>query len=463
MEEFRIESDSMGEIKVPKDCYWGAQTQRSIAYFTIGKELMPLQVIYALILLKKAAAISNTKLGVLDKKIATLIINACDLILAGSYEKNFPLHVWMTGSGTQSNMNVNEVIANLANETIGNSRGSKNPVHPNDHVNMSQSSNDIFPSAMSVATVSAIKNKLFPALNLIIASLNDKIIQWDKIVKIGRTHMQDAVPITLAQEFSGYKTMLEEGLQRIESSLSHAYHLALGGTAVGTGVNAPKEFAFEVAQTIQQLSQLPFSSAKNKFAVQGAHDALVAVSGSLKGIAGSLFKIANDIRLLSCGPRAGLYELIIPANEPGSSMMPGKTNPTQCEALTMVCLQVIANDVAVTMGGASGMLEMNVYKPLMIYNIIQSIELLSDAITNFTKFLLVDTVANQEKIAQFLHNSLMLVTALSPIIGYDRAAKLAHHAHQHNCSLQEANQTLAYLSDIEFTKMINPLAMTQAD
>ncbi len=456
----RIETDSMGTISVPNDKLWGAQTERSLQHFSIGSELMPLQIIYALVLIKKVAAITNNQLGHLDHSKMQLIIDATDSILTGSYDTHFPLHVWMTGSGTQSNMNVNEVIANIANLAAGSSLGSKVPIHPNDHVNMSQSSNDVFPSAIHIASTLAISQKLIPALNFIKNELWKKAKDWTDIVKIGRTHMQDAVPITLGQEFSGYATMIDQNIISIHNALEDLYPLALGGTAVGTGINSPAKYPSLIAKNLSELTKIPFTSANNKFAIQGSHDALVKVSGNLKILANSLFKIANDIRLLSCGPRAGLHELLIPENEPGSSIMPGKVNPTQCEALSMVAIQVIANDVAITLGNASGMLEMNVYKPLIAYNLMQSITILTDAITNFTKFLLIDCKPNQKKIDEFLHDSLMLVTALSPTIGYDKASQLAHYANDHDCSLFEANVALKFVSEAEFKRIVNPYNMT---
>ena len=457
---YRIESDSMGEQSIPSDKLWGAQTQRSLEHFCIGNELIPIQVVHALVLIKKAAAITNNQLGYLDDIKMRLIVETADEVLSGKYDDQFPLHVWMTGSGTQSNMNVNEVVSNLANQKSGGALGSKSPIHPNDHVNMSQSSNDSFPTAMHIATCIAVSELLIPSLQSMSAELWNKVSEWGDIVKIGRTHMQDAVPITLGQEFSGYATMIDQSLGAITHALLDVYELTIGGTAVGTGLNAPKGYADNITQNIALLTKLPFISGKNKFALQGSHDALVRISGALKSLATSLYKIANDMRLLSCGPRAGFYELIIPENEPGSSIMPGKVNPTQCEALTMVAVQVMANDVAITMGNASGMLEMNVYKPLIIYNLMQSIEILTDSMINFTKFLLVGTKPNKKKIEQFLNESLMLVTALSPVIGYDNASKLAHYAHEHDCTLTHANDVLKFVSSEEFYKIVDPHKMT---
>ena len=456
----RVETDSTGQIEVDNDKYWGAQTQRSIEHFSIGDDLMPIEVIKALAIIKKAAAMTNHQLGILAQAKKEIIIKVANQIIAGELDEHFPLHVWMTGSGTQLNMNVNEVISNRAIELLGGKKGSKNPIHPNDDVNMSQSSNDTFPSAMYIATAVEVNNRLLPAVEYMQQQLADKAKQWNDIVKIGRTHMQDAVPLTLGQEFSGYAALLENNIQRIKDTLKYVYQLALGGTAVGTGLNAPIGFADIAASNIAKITSLPFVSATNKFEVQGSHDALVAVMGQLKTLANSLFKIANDIRLLSCGPRAGFYELLIPENEPGSSIMPGKVNPTQCEAMAMVAAQVMGYDVAVSIGGSAGYLEMNVYKPLIIFNIIQSIKIISDSCVNFTRYLLEGMRPNHNKIEFYLKNSLMLVTALSPVIGYDKAAKLAHYAEQKNISLVEANQELKFLSKEEFDKVVDPYKMT---
>ena len=455
----RIESDSMGKIEVDSTRYWGAQTERSLHHFAIGKELIPLPVIHSLAILKKAAAISNKELGELDEKRADLIVQAADEVIAGKLDSEFPLHVWMTGSGTQSNMNVNEVISNRAIELSGGQMGSKNPIHPNDHVNMSQSSNDTFPTAMCMATAIEVNQRLLPTLALFSASLWEKAKIWDNIVKIGRTHMQDAVPMTLGQEFSGYAHLIDDNIVRLEKSLSDVYQLAVGGTAIGTGINTHKDFAVTIAKHISALTGLPFITAPNKFAAQGSHDPLVAISGVLKTLANTLYKIANDIRILSCGPRAGIHELILPENEPGSSIMPGKVNPTQCEAMAMVAVQVMANDIAVTFGGAGGYLEMNVYKPLMIYNILQSIDILNDSCNSFREFLLEGMQPNIKKIDSLMQNSLMLVTVFSPVIGYDKASQMAHYADQHDCSLSEANKALEFLPEEEFKKLINPYKM----
>ncbi|WP_432773804.1 class II fumarate hydratase [Francisella salimarina] len=458
---YRIETDSMGEVKVDDRYYWGAQTQRSIEHFSIGKDLMPIEVIKALAIIKKAAAITNNELGILPKNKRDIIVTVSDEIISGQLDNHFPLHVWMTGSGTQSNMNVNEVISNRAIELLGGKKGSKFPIHPNDDVNMSQSSNDAFPSAMYIATAFEINKQLLPALEYMYEDLKRKSNDWQAIAKIGRTHMQDAVPLTLGQEFSGYAALLEKNIERIKESLKGVYEIALGGTAVGTGLNAPNGFAEIVAKHIASITGLPFVTAANKFEVQGSHDALVAIMGQLKTLANSLFKIANDIRLLSCGPRAGFHELLIPENEPGSSIMPGKVNPTQCEAMAMIAAQVMGYDVAVGIGGSAGYLEMNVYKPLIIFNIIQSIKIISDSCVNFTKYLLEGMMPNHDKIDSYLKNSLMLVTALSPVIGYDKASKMAHYADSNNLSLAEANKALGFLSEEEFSRAVDPYKMTK--
>eukprot|EP01037_Dinobryon_pediforme_P001834 gene1834-1865_t len=433
----RTETDSMGAIEVPAERLWGAQTQRSLHYFSIGRELMPLEMIGAYAVVKKASAIANHGLGKLDARLSGLIAAVCDEIADGRFDGEFPLHVWMTGSGTQFNMNVNEVVANRVSQLEGQALGSKRPVHPNDHVNMSQSSNDNFPTAMNVAAAIGLERRLLPALHALQAAIDTKAREWADIIKIGRTHLQDATPLTLGQEFSGYATMLADNIRRLETQ-GDLYQLALGGTAVGTGLNAPDGFADIACREIAGLTGLPFASAGNKFAVQGAHDALVQLSGTLRTLAVSLSKIANDIRLLASGPRSGLGELHLPENEPGSSIMPGKVNPTQAEALTMVAAQVMANDVAVGMGGAGGFLEMNVYKPLIIHNVMQSISLLTDGMTNFRRFLVEGMVPDRRRIAEHVARSLMLVTALAPAIGYDRASEVAHHAMHHDLSLREA-------------------------
>ncbi len=422
---FRTESDSLGEVKVPSAMLWGAQTQRSLEHFSIGHDLMPREMITAYATLKKAAANANHAGKRLDDNKHKLIVETCDEILAGQHADMFPLHVWMTGSGTQFNMNVNEVISNRCCQLAGTPIGGKTPVHPNDHVNMSQSSNDSFPTAMNIAAAVNVKGRLIPAVKALCDAITARATEWQNIVKIGRTHMQDATPLTLGQEWSGYADMLGDDVERIEDALKGVYRLALGGTAVGTGINAAPGFGEAAAAEIAKLTSLPFVSAPNKFTVQGAHDALVQLSGALRTLAVSLYKIANDIRLMSCGPRAGFAELVIPSNEPGSSIMPGKVNPTQAEALTMIAVQVMANDVAVGFGGAGGYLEMNVYKPLIIFNVTHSITIMADGCTNFRKFLVEGTKPNLKKIKEYVDRSLMLVTALSPVIGYDKASKMA--------------------------------------
>jgi fumarate hydratase, class II len=460
---FRKEFDSLGEVDVPSSRLWGAQTQRSLEYFNIGHDLIPREMIAAYAILKKGAANANHAGGRLNDEQHRLIVQTCDEILAGEHADMFPLHVWMTGSGTQFNMNINEVISNRCSQLAGTPLGSKTPVHPNDHVNMSQSSNDSFPSAMNIAAAASVKAKLIPALKGLRDAIAAKADEWKDIVKIGRTHMQDATPITLGQEWSGYAGMLDDDLERIEDALKGVYRLALGGTAVGNGINAAPGFGDAAAGEIAKLTSLPFISAPNKFTVQGAHDALVHLSGTLRTVAVSLYKIANDIRLLSCGPRAGFAELMIPANEPGSSMMPGKVNPTQAEALTMIAVQVMANDVAVGFGGAGGYLEMNVYKPLIIFNIIQSITILTDGCTNFRKFLIEGTKPNLKKIKEYVERSLMLVTALSPVIGYDKAAKIAHYALDNDLTLKDAALKLGFMKEAEFDRVVDPAKMVHPD
>ena len=461
MSDFRTETDSLGEVRVPADKLWGAQTQRSLEHFSIGTDLIPREMITAYAVLKKAVANANHAAGRLDDKRHALIVKVCDEILAGQHHEMFPLHVWMTGSGTQFNMNVNEVISNRCCQLAGTPLGSKAPVHPNDHVNMSQSSNDSFPSAMYIASAVAAKQRLIPAVKALHDAIAAKAAGWDGIVKIGRTHMQDATPLTLGQEWSGYAGMLADDLDRIDDALKGVYRLALGGTAVGTGINAEPGFAEAAAAEIAKLTGLPFVTAPNKFTVQGAHDALVQLSGTLRTLAVSLYKIANDIRLMSCGPRAGFAELLIPENEPGSSIMPGKVNPTQCEALTMIAVQVMGNDVAVGFGGAGGYLEMNVYKPLMIFNITHSITIMTDGCTNFRKFLVEGTKPNLKKIKTDVDRSLMLVTALAPVIGYDKASQIAHYAMDHDLTLKEAALKLGFVSEAEFDRVVDPAKMVR--
>ena len=461
MTEFRRETDSMGAVEVPADKLWGAQTQRSLEHFSIGHDLMPREMITAYAILKRSAAIANHNGGRLNDTAFDLIVRVCDEILAGQHHDMFPLHVWMTGSGTQFNMNVNEVISNRCCQLAGTELGSKTPVHPNDHVNMSQSSNDSFPSTMYVASAINVTSRLVPAVAALRDAIAAKAKEWDGIVKIGRTHMQDATPLTLGQEWSGYADMLSDDLERIDDALKGTYRLALGGTAVGTGINAAPGFAEAATAEIARYTHLPFVSAPNKFTVQGAHDALVQLSGTLRTLAVSLYKIANDIRLMSCGPRAGFAELLIPENEPGSSIMPGKVNPTQAEALTMLAVQVMANDVAVGFGGAGGYLEMNVYKPLIISNITQSITLITDGCTNFRKFLVEGTRPNTKKITEYVERSLMLVTALAPVIGYDKASQIAHHAMDHDQTLKEAALELGFVSEQEFDRVVDPAKMVR--
>ncbi|TMJ64710.1 MAG: class II fumarate hydratase [Alphaproteobacteria bacterium] len=461
MTEVRRETDSMGVVEVPAEKLWGAQTQRSLEHFSIGQDLIPREMITAYAILKKAAANANRAGGRLDDLVHRLIVQVCDEILAGQHHDMFPLHVWMTGSGTQFNMNVNEVVSNRCCQLAGTPLGSKMPVHPNDHVNMSQSSNDTFPSAMYIAAAVNAKSRLLPAVTSLRDAIAAKAEEWKDIVKIGRTHMQDATPITLGQEWSGYAGMLSDNIEWIEDALNGVYRLALGGTAVGTGINAAPGFSEAAAAEIAKLTGLPFVSAPNKFTVQGAHDALVQLSGSLRTLAVSLYKIANDIRLMSCGPRAGFAELEIPENEPGSSIMPGKVNPTQAEALTMIAVQVMANDVAVGFGGAGGYLEMNVYKPLMIFNIAHSITLLSDGCTNFRKFLIEGTKPNLKRIKEYVDRSLMLVTALSPVIGYDKASKIAHYAMENDLTLKAAALKLGFVTEEQFDRVVDPAKMVK--
>jgi len=460
-EATRVETDSMGPIEVPADRYWGAQTQRSLHHFSIGDDHMPVPVIRGMAILKKAAALTNRDLGTLPDHEADLIVRAADEILDGKLAGEFPLFVWQTGSGTQTNMNVNEVIANRAIELGGGVKGSKDPIHPNDHVNLSQSSNDTFPAAMHIAAAEEVVHRLLPAVRALRDALDAKATAFADIVKIGRTHLQDAVPLTLGQEFSGYVAQLDADLERLDAALPGLYELAIGGTAVGTGLNTHPEFADRVAATIASLTGLPFVSAPNKFAALAAHDALVWASGTVRTLAVSLMKIANDIRWLASGPRAGLGELILPENEPGSSIMPGKVNPTQSEALTMVCVQVMGNDATVGIAGSQGNFELNVYKPVMIFNFLHSVTLLSDASTNFRRFAVEGVEANTERIAEHVRNSLMVVTALNPHIGYDKAAEIAKHAHHHHLSLKEAAVALGHLTAEEFDRLVRPDQMTK--
>ncbi|MFT8353496.1 MAG: class II fumarate hydratase [Gluconobacter japonicus] len=455
----RIETDGMGQIKVADDVLWGAQTQRSLKYFSIGRELMPREMIEAYAIMKRACATANAASGRLSQDRAALIHTVCDEITSGKHDRMFPLHVWMTGSGTQFNMNVNEVIANRASQLTGNALGSKTPLHPNDHVNMAQSTNCNFPTAMHVAAALGVDRRLIPALTKLRDAIAAKAEEWKDLVKVGRTHLQDAVPITLGQEWHGYAGMLTDNIARLEAARDGLFPLALGGTALGTGVNTDPGFDTRACTEIARLTGLGFTAGENKFALQGAHDALVHLSGCLRTTAGSLFKIANDIRLLACGPRAGFGELLLPENEPGSSIMPGKINPTQAEALSMLALQVMSNDVAVGLGGASGMIDMNVYKPLMIHNIMQGITLLHDGSENFRQHLVEGTRANEARIKQALDQSLVLVTALSPAIGYDKAAQVAHHAMEKDLSPKDAALELGFMTAEDYDRVADPRLM----
>jgi len=462
MGEFRIEADTMGELEVPADKYYGCQTARSLINFDIGNDRMPREVIRAFGILKQAAAKVNSDLGQLDGKIAKLIIAASEEVISGELDEHFPLRVWQTGSGTQSNMNSNEVIANRAIEMAGGELGSKSPVHPNDHVNRAQSSNDTFPTAMHIASAEAISKTLIPNLRLLRDALYAKSEDWSKIVKIGRTHLMDAVPLTLGQEVSGWVAQLDADIKRIEFALEDLHELALGGTAVGTGLNTHPEFAKRVAAAIALKTSMPFVTAPNKFSQLAAHDAIVAASGALNTLAASLMKIANDVRWLGSGPRCGLQELSLPANEPGSSIMPGKVNPTQSEAMTMVCCQVMGNHTAITIGGSQGNFELNVFKPMMIHNLLHSVRILSDSMRAFRTKCIEGITPNKEMIKSHLENSLMLVTALNNHIGYDKAAKIAKKAHESGSTLREAALNLGFLSNEEFEKWVKPEEMTGA-
>src|SRR6266852_2453531 len=459
----RIEKDTFGPIDVPADRLWGAQTQRSLQHFKISGERMPPALVRALALVKKAAALVNMELGVLEAKKGRAIVAAADEVLEGKHDDEFPLVIWQTGSGTQSNMNMNEVLANRASEILGGQRGEERLVHPNDDVNKGQSSNDVFPTAMHVAAVPAVVDQLIPAVRLLRDTLAHKSEQYKDIVKIGRTHLQDATPLKLGQEISGWVTQLDHGIRHVESALPHLRELALGGTAVGTGLNTHPEFGDRVAKELSRLTGHPFTSAPNKFEALASHDALVFGHGGLKTLAASLMKIANDVRWLASGPRCGIGELRIPENEPGSSIMPGKVNPTQCEALTMVCAQVMGNDVAVGIGGASGHFELNVFKPLIIHNVLGSVRLLADACDSFREHCAVGIEPDRERIARHVQESLMLVTALAPHIGYDKAAEIAKHAHHKGMTLREAALSLGYVKAEDFDRIVRPEAMVGPD
>ena len=456
---YRSESDSMGSIDVPTEKYWGAQTQRSLENFPIGVELMPRSLIRAMGIVKMAAAKANHSLGFLDDIKSNAILDAAEQVILGNLDNQFPLVIWQTGSGTQTNMNVNEVISNVAIETLGGEIGSKSPIHPNDDVNMSQSSNDTFPAAMSIATVEQVTTHTIPGLNHLLASLSERRDAFQDIVKIGRTHLMDAVPLTLEQEFSGYVTQVTRGIERLESTLTNLQELALGGTAVGTGLNAPDGFATESARHVADYTQLPFITAPNKFEALAAHDAQVELAGALNTVAISLMKIANDIRMLGSGPRAGLGELILPANEPGSSIMPGKVNPTQCEALTMVCAQVMGNAVTVSVGGATGHFELNVFKPVIAFNNLQSLQLLGDATRSFADRCVTGILPNTQRIKELMESSLMLVTALNPHIGYDNAAKIAKNAHEKSITLRESALELGIMTAEQYDEWVQPSQM----
>ena len=456
MTETRIETDSFGPLEVPSSKYWGAQTQRSLINFPIGWEKQPTAIVSALGIIKKACALANIDMGKLSKDHGMAIVEAASEVISGKLDDHFPLVVWQTGSGTQSNMNANEVIANRAIEILGGNIGSKDPIHPNDHCNMGQSSNDTFPTAMHIATAITAQNILLPNLRNLLSSIDKKIVEFDGIIKIGRTHTQDATPLTLSQEFSGYRHQIKKGIARVEQSLNDIYELAQGGTAVGTGLNTSLGWDATVAKYIADETNLPFVTAPNKFEALASHDAMVEISGSLKTLAASLFKIANDIRFLGSGPRCGLGELILPENEPGSSIMPGKVNPTQCEALTQVCAQVIGNDAAIGLAGSQGHFELNVFKPMIAYNVIQSMQLLGDACSAFTDNLIKDLKADKVRIEKLMRESLMLVTALAPKIGYDNATLVAKTAHKNGTTLKEEAVRLGFVDDETFEEVVKP-------
>jgi fumarate hydratase, class II len=454
--KWRVEFDSMGQLKVPADHLWGAQTQRSLIHFSIGNDHMPIEVYHAYGYVKKAAAIVNERLGHLPKDKADLIVKSAEEVIAGKLDANFPLYVWQTGSGTQSNMNVNEVISNRAIQMVGGVVGSQMPVHPNDHVNMSQSSNDTFPTAMHIAAVKEIREKLLPKVRALLSAIESKAIEWQHVVKIGRTHLEDAVPLTVGQEWSGYAMQIHYALERIETSLTGLYQLAAGGTAVGTGLNTSNQFGVEIAQEISELTGYPFVTAQNKFEAQGSLDAIVAAHASLRGLAVALMKIANDMRWLASGPRCGIGELILPENEPGSSIMPGKVNPTQCEAIVMISIQVLGNDAAVAFAGSQGNFELNAMRPIIISNFLHSARILGDGCEKFRMYSVEGTELNEKKIAEYLRNSLMLVTALSPVIGYDNASKIAHKAHHDGSTLRDAAIATGLITPETFDKVVIP-------
>ena len=457
--DYRTEKDSMGPVEVPNDRYYGAQTQRSLNNFKIGKEHFPREFIRAYGIIKKAAAAVNSAAGLLDPQLAKTISSAADEVIAGKLDDHFPLVVWQTGSGTQTNMNVNEVIANRAIEMVGGTLGSKDPVHPNDHVNMGQSTNDTFPTAINIAAVESVVHQLLPNLQRLRDGLHAKAEAFSNIIKLGRTHLQDATPLSLGQEFSGYVSAVEHGCKRIENAMDSCYEMAMGGTAVGTGINSTEGFGEKTAAEISKLTDLPFRTAENKFEALGGQDSIVELSSALKTVAVSLFKIANDLRWLASGPRSGIGEVVLPANEPGSSIMPGKVNPTQCEAMTMVCTQVMGNDTTIAFAGASGNFELNVYRPVIAFNILQSIRLLADACDSFLVNAVEGIEPNEQRIHENLYNSLMLVTALNPHIGYDKAAKVAKKAYTENLSLREAIVELGYMGAEEFDKLVQPEKM----
>ena len=457
--EWRVESDSMGQVKVPANRLWGAQTQRSLIHFSIGNDHMPIEVYHAYGYVKKAAAIVNAKQGHLPQDKADLIIKSSDEVITGKLDENFPLYVWQTGSGTQSNMNVNEVISNRSIQMVNGTLGAQSPVHPNDHVNMSQSSNDTFPTAMHIAAVKEVREFLLPKVGALLTALENKANQWQHIVKIGRTHLEDAVPLTVGQEWSGYAVQIRAALDRTEASLTGLYQLAAGGTAVGTGINTPDSFGVDIAKEIAELTTFPFVTAPNKFYAQGSLDPIVASHAALRGLAVSLMKIANDMRWLASGPRCGINELILPANEPGSSIMPGKVNPTQCEAIVMISIQVIGDDSAVAFAGSQGNFELNAMRPIIISNFLHSARILADGCEKFRIYSVEGTQVNEKKVADYVKNSLMLVTALSPLIGYDNASKIAHSAQDDGTTLQEAAKKTGLIDEKKFEEIMKPQNM----